>query len=149
VGIVHVPDSAWAKEATKWEAQGSTMGPGLRPYVKRDYPMMLHKAWQKPTGGIDILDQQIVDDADQRTRLEAEGYRATPLEAMDALAAQQVEFAKLAAEREYEKQHRLSARAAAEVTLAEADAGAQHLPTIPETPIRRRGRPKKVETGVS
>ena len=137
--IVHVPESAWALEATKWEAQGSTMGPGLRPYVKRDYPMMLHKAWQRPSGGIDILDTQIVDDEDHRTRLEANGYRATPLEAIDALVSQQAEFAKLAAEREFEKTYRLSARAAAEVALAEDAAGAQHLPTIPETPHGVRG----------
>lgn len=160
MSVVHIPDSAWAKEATKWEAQGSTMGPGLRPYVKRDYPMMLHKAWQRPSGGVEILHTQIVDDVDQRTRFEANGYRATPLEALAALEVQQTEFATLAAERAYEKQHRLSARAVAEVTRAEEDAGANHLPTIAETPhgLRgtpvdltatskaRRGRPKKTET---
>ncbi len=140
MSIVHVPESAWAKEAIKWEAQGSLMGPGLRPYVKHDYPMMLYKAWQRPEGGLDIADTQIVDDEGHRTRLEANGYRATPLEAFDALEAQQTEFAKLSAEREWEKTHgRLSPRAIAEVTQHEEDAGAQHLPTIPETPHGLRG----------
>ncbi len=143
MSVVHVPDSAWAKEATKWEAENSLMGPGLRRYVKRDYPMMLHKAILLSTGGIDIVENQVVDDAEARARWERLGFRATPLEAIDALKAEQAEYATLAAEREYEKRRKLSPRAAAEVTAAEEDAGAQHLPTIPETPIKRRGRPKK------
>lgn len=143
MAIVHVPESAWAKEATKWEAQGSTMGPGLRPYVKRDYPMMVHRAAQLSKGGIDIVETQIVDDEAHRTRLDHQGFRATPLEAIEALMVQQAEHAALAAEREFEKRNRLSPRAAAEVTAVEDAAGAEHLPTIHETPVRRRGRPKK------
>jgi len=27
--LMHSPDSEYAKEMTKWEAQGSTLGPGL------------------------------------------------------------------------------------------------------------------------
>ena len=63
--------------------------------------------------------------------------RATPLEAIDALKAQQLEFSKLAAERTHETR-RMSPQAQMEVTAAEAEV-ASHLPTIPETPIRRRG----------
>ena len=142
MGIVHVPDSAWAKEATRWEAENSLMGPGLRRYVKRDYPMMLHKAAVLDKGGIAIVDNQIVDDADARAKWEVMMYRATPLEAIDALKAQQLEFSKLAAERTFETR-RMSKHAQAEVAAAEAGV-ADHLPTILETPIRRRGRPKKV-----
>ena len=122
------------------------MGPGLRPYLKRDYPMMLHKAAALPKGGIEIVEYQIVDDADHRTRLEAQGFRATPLEAIEAVTAQQTEFATLSAERAFDVR-RLSPRAQAEVTVAEEAAGAQHLPTIEETPIQRRGpgRPRKTD----
>ncbi len=137
--IIHTPDSAWAREATKWESQISTMGPGLRPYVKRDYPMMLHRAAQLASGGIEIVETLTVDDADHHRRMERNGFRATPLEAIEALTGQQLEYAKLAAEREWEKTHRLSPRAVAEVTAAEDEAGAVHLPTIDETPHGLRG----------
>ncbi len=141
MGLVHVPESAWAKEATKWEAQGSEMGPGLRPYVKRDWPSCVYKAGQLPQGGLEIVDTRQIDQHEY-DRLHANGYRLTPLEALEVLEAQQTEFAKLSAEREWEKKHgRLSPRAIAEVTRAEDEAGAQHLPTIPETPHGLRGVP--------
>ena len=144
MGILHSPDSAYAKEMTRWEAQGSTMGPGLRPYVKYDYPMMVHLAGSLPKGGVGILEQIIVEDDTRRTAARSVGYRDTPLEAIDAFNEQQLEYAKLAAERNFEVR-RMSAHAQREVVQAEADAGAQHLPTIPPTPIKRRprGRPRK------
>jgi hypothetical protein len=138
VSVVHVPDSAWAKEATKWEAQGSTMGPGLRPYVKRDWPSWVYRAGQLPKGGIDIVDSQAIDEH-QYDGFRANGYRLEPLEAIDAFKAQQLEFAKLAAERTWETKHRLSPHAVEEVQAAEEAAGAQHLPTMPETPHGLRG----------
>ena len=139
MAIVHVPESAWAKEAIKWEAEGSIMGPGLRPYVKRDWPSWVYKAGQLPAGGLDIVDTRQIDQHEY-DRLHANGYRLTPLEALEALNGQQLEFAKLSAEREWEKTHgRLSPRAIEEVRAVEDDAGAQHLPTIPETPHGLRG----------
>ena len=137
--ILHSPDSEWAKEATKWEAQGSTLGPGLRPYVKRDWPSWVYKAGQLPAGGLDIVDTRQIDQHEY-DRLHANGYRLTPNEALEALDGQQLEFAKLSAEREWEKKHRLSPRAIEEVARAEDHAGAQHLPTIPETPHGLRGK---------
>ena len=134
--ILHSPDSAYAKEMTKWEAQGSTMGPGLRPYVKRDFPMMMHKAGRLSGGGIGIIDTYIVDEK-QHPRYVQSGFRDTPLEAIEAYEAEQLEFAKLAAERNFEVR-RMGTHAQAEVATAEAAAGARHLPTIPETPIKPR-----------
>jgi hypothetical protein len=144
VGIVHTPDSEWAKEATKWEANYTVMGEGKRPYVKRDYPMMMYKAGNPPGGGIGILDTEIVMHEAQRTRQRQMGFRDTPLEAIEAFEEEQTEYARLAAEREYEKKNKLSPKARAEVQAHEDEASG-HLPTIPETPIKRRGgRPKKV-----
>ena len=142
--ILHAPDSGYAKEMVKWEAQNSSMGPGLRPYVKRDYPMMLHLAGALPAGGIGILETVIVDDETAQSRQAARGFRATPLEAIAALEQQQTVFATLAAERTYETR-RMSPQARAEVAQAEEAAGAIHVPTIPETPIKRRGRPRLVK----
>ena len=116
------------------------MGPGLRPYVKRDWPSWVYRAGALPEGGLDIVDSEQIDQH-QFDRYRENGYRLTPLEALEALAAQQTEFATLAAEREYDKRKKLSPRAAAEVEAAEAAAGAQHLPTIEETPHGLRGEP--------
>ena len=143
--IYFPPETEYAKERVKWEAQGTTMGDAGRPYVKREYPMMLHLAGAYPAGGVGILDTVIVESEQQRTARERNGWRATPLEALDAFSAQQLEFAKLSAEREYDKRHGMSPKARAEAEQHEDDAGARHLPTIPETPIRRRGRPVKVK----
>ena len=136
MAVLHPPDSAYAKEMTKWEAQGSILGPGLRPYVHRDYPMMVHLAAALSKGGVGIVERKIVDGPDARARAEQDGFRATPLEAIAALEEQQTEFGKLAAERAFEVR-RMSAKAQAEVVQAEADAGAQHLPTIAEKPKRK------------
>ena len=137
MAIWHPPDSAYAAEMRKWEAAATELGPGLRPYVKREYPMMLHLAGVLPQGGIRIIDTRIVDDVDRRTLAEREGFRATPTEAIDALTVQQTEHATLAAEREWEKRHRMGPKARAEVEIVEDAAGAEHLPTIPEKPKRK------------
>ena len=142
--ILHAPDSGYAQEMTKWEAQNSMMGPGLRPYLRRDYPMMMHRAETHLQGGRGIVETRIVADEHHRTLAEADGFRATPLEALEALEAQQTEFARLAAERAYEVR-RMRPRAQTEVLAAEEAAGAVHLPTIAETPIRRRGRPRAIK----
>jgi hypothetical protein len=121
------------------------MGPGLRPYVKYDWPSHVFLAGALEGGGIGLIDQQETRDAEDFViRFKPRGFRLTPLDAIEAYQAQQLEFAKLAAEREYEKRHKLSPKARAEVQQVEDAAGMQHLPTIPETPIKRRGRPKKV-----
>lgn len=139
MGVLHSPDNAFSKESVKWEAQTSAMGPGLRPYVKRDYPMMLHLAGP-PKGGLgapEIIETIEVGSEREASAHESRGFKPTPLEALAHYDAQLTEFATLAAERNSEVR-RASERAKAEVEQAEAAAGAQHLPTIQETPIRRR-----------
>ncbi len=126
-----------------WEARDGVLGPAGRPYVKREYPMMLHKAKALVSGGIEITETQTVQTERERARLEPLGFRATPLEAIEALSATQTEHATLAAERNFEVR-RMSPRAQLEVAQAEAEAGAVHLPTIPETPHGPRGVPVPV-----
>jgi hypothetical protein len=138
--LLHSPQSNESKERVKWEAQWSSFGPGLRPYVKRDYPMMLYLAGRPESGmGPDtIIEQEIVEDAGgQEDFLRSRGFRPTPLEALEAFQGQQLEFAKLAANLEYQKKNQLSPRAAAEVEAAQ-DASPTHLPMVPETPIKQR-----------
>jgi len=138
--IVHAPDSAFAREMTKWEAKDGVLGPGLRPYIKREYPMMLHKAAAMLQGGIEIVATAIVHTEDERAHQERVGFRPTPLEAIEALEAEQTNHAELAAERNFEVR-RMTPRAQLEVVRAEDAAGAVHLPTIPETPHGLRGVP--------
>ncbi len=62
--------------------------------------------------------------------------------AVEAYEKQQQEYAKLSAHRNYEDRN-LSAKAKAEAENAEDNAGDEHLPAVPVTPIKRRGRPRK------
>ncbi len=139
--ILHSVDSPESLERTKWEAQHTMYGDPGRPYVKRDYPMMLYLAGRPESGmGPDTLLEQEEVDAGEGSRYEflrSRGFRETPLEALAAFKAQQTEFAELAANLEYQKKHQLSPKAAAEVEAAQ-DASPHHLPMVPETPIKPR-----------
>lgn len=132
MSILHSPESAFAKERRKWEAHPSELGPGERPWVFREYPMMLYRALSPSTTA--PMESQIADDELQADALRGRGFRPTPLEAIDAHEAQALEFAKLAAEREHEIKYKLSEKAAAEVRAAEADYSG-HMPSVPVTPI--------------
>jgi len=104
---------------------------------------MLYKATHPKAGGPPEFDHRVAADEHEERNWQSRGYVRGPDKAVERLEAQDLEFAKLAAEREADKQ-RLSRRAIAEVDRAEMAAGAQHLPTIPETPIKQRGRPRKL-----
>lgn len=146
MAVLHPPESNFAKESVKWEAQFTPMGPGQRPYVFRPYPMTMHKAG-RPSNGLGA--DTIVETVDVESELQEnerfhEGFRPTPLEALDAFSAQQVEIAKLAAEINYEVKKKLSPNAAAEVERAQSEHSG-HMATMPVTPIRKRGRPAKAK----
>lgn len=141
-GIQLGPDSGYGKEMRKWEAYPSQFGPGEKPYVFREYPKMLYKAARVAGKGIQVVETFVVGNDLEQRNMESRGFHGAQEEAISAIEREQAEFGKLAAEREFEIQRgRLSERAAAEVRAAEAEHGASHLPTVPETPIRRRGRP--------
>lgn len=145
MSVLHSPENAESKERVKWEAQNSAYGDGLRPYVFRPYPMCMHLAGP-PSGGmgaITIIEHVEVKSDNESDTYRARGFRATPLEALQAYEDQQLEYAKLAAERNYDVKNKLSPNAAAEVALEESRV-AGHMPAMPEVPIRRRrGRPAK------
>ena len=143
MAILFGPDSAYAAERRKWEAGYTEFGPGERPWSYQEYPVMLSKASRPPQGGPPTFDDRIAADANEERNWQSRGYVRGHDKALEALDAETLHAAQLAAEREFEKQHRLSAKARAEVERVEVAAGAQHLPVIPETPIKRRGRPRK------
>ena len=138
MAVMHAPESAHSKEMAKWEAQYTQAGPPGRLYEYRPYPATLFKAGRLSHGPLGIVDTVVVEDRDQAQRHRSRGYYAEPLEAIQAKEAEQVEFARLAAERNYDVKFKLSPQAAAEVAAAEDTHGSEHLPMIPETPIQRR-----------
>lgn len=141
MAILRDPDSREAVERTKWEAHYTAFGPGQRPYVKRDYPMMLHKAG-RPSGGIGaaiIVEHQEVGSEREADEYRSRGFRPTPLEALDLWDRQQHEVAELAAELNWEAKNRHSERARAEIETAQAGA-VDHLASVPVTPIKPRAR---------
>jgi hypothetical protein len=130
--ILHSPESSFAKERRKWEAHPSELGPGERPWVFREYPMMMYRALSPAPSA--PMEQEIADDEPRADALRSRGFRPTPLAAIEAHEAQALEFAKLAAEREHEIHYKLSEKAGAEVRAAEADYSG-HMPSMPVTPI--------------
>jgi hypothetical protein len=141
MAILRDPDSRESKERVKWEAQHTAFGPGQRPYVKHDYPMMLHKAG-RPSGGMGgpvIIEHQEVGSERERDSYHSQGFRATPLEALAVWDAQDKEFAGLAAELNYDAKNKHGELARAEIAAAQA-AAPDHLPSMPVTPIKPRAQ---------
>lgn len=151
MGVLYAPETEYAKEITKWEAQNSDKGPGKRPYVYREYPMMLHKAG-RPENGLGahcIVETRVADTEQERENWSHQGFRATPTEAIAYVEAQQLEYAKLDAELNYEQKNKLSERASAEVDAARAahtGGISHHLPAVPATTIKPRARKKTKES---
>ena len=140
--------SEYAKERCKHEALHTQFGPPGRPYEYRPYPAMLYRVTRATGTGVPVFEPKIAQDDAERARLAAEGFVAGGQGvALEAFEAMETEHAKLAAELNYEAQHKVSARAAQEIATAQATFGARHLPTIPETPIpahhKKPGRPPK------
>lgn len=148
MSVINSPESGYAKERVKWEAQNSEMGIGLRPYVYREYPTMIYLAGipMGEVGAPRIINQQIADDEDALNNMASRGWRTHPMDAIKAYDAQKLEEAKLAANLEFEiAKGRISQNAAAEVRAAQAEVDG-HMPVMPETPIRRRLK-KAIEGG--
>lgn len=144
--IVIPAGSAYGKEMARHEATYTQFGPPGRPYVYQEYPRRVYRAEYESGKGIRIVEAQTVEDPQAERALETRGFRFHQHAAIALMERQQTEFGALAAEREWQIRHgRVSARAVAEVRSAEADHGAQHLPDVPETPIRRRVRRTKAQ----
>jgi len=145
MSVMYPPETAYAKERVKWEAQNSELGAGQRPYVFRPYPAMIYKAGRPDNGlGAHIITEQIVVGSEQEyENYKSRGFRATPNEAIDLLNQQQDEFSRLAAELNHEQKNKLSEKASAEVDAARAQhvgTVSHHMPAVPVTPIKPRSK---------
>lgn len=148
MSVLYPPETEFAKERVKWESQNSEMGKAQRPYVYRPYPAMIYKAG-RPANGLGahiIVEEMVVGSEQEFDNHRSRGFRATPNEAIDYLVQQQDEFSRLAAELNHEQKNKLGERASAEVDEARAQhvgAVSGHMPMVPETPIKNRGRKAK------
>lgn len=114
---------------------------GKANYPFQMYPKMLYRA-ELADGGARICETKIIHDESQERMALGGGWSDGQQEAIDQVAAQQLEFAKLAANRAHNDRWMSQA---AKTEAAEIDEQTmQHLPAIPETPIKKRGRPVKV-----
>lgn len=134
MGVQYPKDSEYAKEVVKWEAESTDFGKPGRPYVRRDFPMTVHKAGRREGVTPAIVETKQVGDEAEQTREQHEGFYTTPLEALEAFHRQDLEIAKLAAER-HENERRMSRQAQAEGHAADEADGA-HVASVPTTPIK-------------
>jgi hypothetical protein len=162
------PGSLWAEELQQFEQFPTAYAPTPgNPYVYRPFPKMVYKAgdwmgkiashavagpsWEfKSTEEMRRAEasaeeftktcQRIVkDEAELQAAYEA-GYRGDPVEAVEFAKARADAISRGAAERHH-SDLRMSEKAQREAAAADAET-AEHLPEIPEKPVRRRGRPK-------
>ncbi len=137
MGVVHTPDSEYAKEKVKWEAHHTAEGPPGRPYEFRRFPAMMYRADRIDHGPLGIVDRVTVADEREERNLLSRGFFRSAKEAVEGKEAEQFDHATLAAERNYDVVKRLGEKAREEVARAEAAHGSEHLPAVPETPIAR------------
>lgn len=145
--VLYPPETEFAKERCRFEAFPTECGPGKRPFVQHDYPMMMHKAGRPDNGmGAHIITETrlVCSDAEENMA-RADGFYRKPLEAVEAFEASRLEIAKLAANLDYQKKNQLSPRAVEEVEAAQAKHPG-HMPMQPVTPIKPRARKKVKES---
>jgi len=155
MGIHRSKEDSYIKELAKWEARDVEVGDtivraipfsegGKKNAPFAEYPKMLYRA-ESADGGPRICDTKIVLDDGQERLAVGSGWSVTQEDAIEAIHAQHKEFARLAAERAHNERW-MSGRAQAEAAAVD-EATMQHVPSIPETPIRRGpGRPRKDES---
>lgn len=154
MGIAHPQASAYVQERRKWEIRpvmdGDTMlmpiplsegGKANQPY--QEFPKMLFRA-ESADGGPRITGELIVHSAQEEANAKSRGWCEGQQAAIDAIFAQQREFATLAANRNYND--RLMSEAAKAESQAFEETASGHVPVIPEAPIKKRGRPVTVAT---
>jgi len=139
--ILWGPQSDYARERRKWEAYPTQYGEPERPFVFREYPLMLYRAKRKPEGGKDpILEQVIVEDDQQERNMHSRGWVRGPDHAIKVLEESERGLAQAAAERAYQDRL-MSDRAKAEAAAID-ETTISHLGEVPITPIHKKGWPK-------
>lgn len=113
---------------------------GRYPYIYQEYPKMLYKAHRADGGpkvDLDSSGTRIVHSEGEERSALASGWHDGQEAAIQAIHDEDQNFAKLAAERAAQER-RMSAKAQAEAAAVD-ESTIQHVPSIPETPIKPRG----------
>lgn len=143
MAVVITPESELGKEMSRWE----------RPYVYSAFPKMLYMAHRRADGVVSVgepnddsftrgCQRTVASEQEMQQALE-EGWRKTPQEALERHEGKSKAIADAAAHRNYEDRN-MSDAAKEEAEELDEEAGMEHVPEIPETPIRRGpGRPPK------
>ncbi len=142
---IDLPQSTeYAKEMRKWQAEASRYGRPGRPYVYQEFPKMVFKATRVSGKGAQITETHIVNNDEEVANLRSRGFFTKQEDAIADLDKSETQHGILAAERNFDiAQGRMSESAAKEVRAAEEAHGSTHLPEVPVTPIKKRGRPAK------
>jgi hypothetical protein len=108
-----------------------------------DYPAMFYKMKRRDKNGDFIVEHYLeaADEAEARN-LESLGYRQGQVAAIEYVKSLEHDVEVAAAERAY-RDRNMSDKAKAEAAAADA-ATMQHVAEVPVTPIKKRGRPRKV-----
>jgi len=151
--VHYTPESAMGQELSKWEIRdrnahnlppaeyGRPDGAGKYPYMYQEYPKMLYKA-DRTTGKPHIVANRTVENEGQERIANGEGFVEGQDKAIALFLEHEQRDAVLAGNRAFHET-KMSEKAQAEATVAEVEAGVRHLPSVPETPIKKRGRKPK------
>ena len=157
MGIVHNPDSDFARELEKWNQPTTNGGFGAARF--EEYPLMVYKAFQRENGKVMCGDprasvgdadgeafsrscQLVVQSNDERDRALSDGWSASPDQALEKFERDLQSIAEVTAQRHFADQG-LSDRAKTEAQQAD-DATHAQVPAVPITPVKRkRVRPSR------
>lgn len=148
MGILRSPQDGYINEMAKWEhrdvAVNDTLiraipfaggGKGGAPFA--EFPKAMYRA-EPGDGGYQIAGYKQVGSEGEEAIARGQGWHLTQEDAMAGAEARQQELARLAANRAHtEKWMSEGARREAQ---AVDEATMQHVPVIPETPIRKGGK---------
>lgn len=148
------PETTHGKELWMWDHYEDEIYPqsdpdkpirGKRKRGFQPFPVMLYKAGRNDQNQIDVImpGKQAHSEA-ERAQLEREGYVIGPDLAVAKAEALEQDIAVAAAERDY-TDRKMSPAAQAEARAYDASV-AEHVAEIPRTPVRKRGRPRKIDT---
>ena len=145
MAVEYSRESSHMKEMAKWEQQDIN---GIQPLpreaggrgyrVFEEFPKMLYRAERRLSGPIDLASSLTVGDEQEQRKALADGWSLSPTAAVEAVHAQDQEYARLAANRAYVEQS-MSPKAQAEADAIDSRS-ASHLPVIPERPRPPRQR---------
>lgn len=130
MSVLISPDSSHAIEMAKWN----------KPYTHQEYPALMYLAGRDGAGGFTWTHEE-AHSQDEVSNLQSRGFGKGQQQAVEFLEVRELDLAKAAANRAGQERT-MSPAAQAEAAAVDASTDA-HVGVIPETPVRRRGRPRK------